>query len=239
MNIKAFQENWNALGRADPMWAVLTDPTKKNNRWDRNEFFANGVAEIEWMWQGLQKLNIEIRPGTAIDFGCGLGRLTQALCQRFEKYIGIDISDTMIDTAREYNQFPDKCSYLVNAAADLGQLSDASADFILSRIALEHTATAFQKQYISDFLRILKPGGVACFQVVQPSFVRSLLPDFIIEHYRRWKHGVAPFIGMYGLQESEVRKIVAAHGAKVIDCNFDRYTGNENRWVNYNWCVQK
>jgi len=239
MNIKTFQKHWNALGADDPMWAVLTDPTKTGNRWERDEFFASGVTEIEMIWQKLKRLNIEVRPGTAVDFGCGLGRLTQALCPRFEKCIGIDLSESMIQKAQEYNQFPDKCRYLVNGQPNLQQIADESADFVLSLIALQHTATSFQKQYISDFIRILKPGGIAYFQVIQPTFLRSLIPNAFVEKYRNWKHAGKPFISMYGLSESEVRKIAHAHKAIVLDCHVGPYGGFESRWLNYNWCLRK
>jgi SAM-dependent methyltransferase len=239
VNIKNFQKQWNALGTSDPMWAVLTDPAKKGNRWDRDEFFASGVRQVEAIGQRLKKLKIDFPSGTAIDFGCGLGRLTQALCPHFEKCIGIDLSESMVQKAREYNQFPDKCAYLVNAEPDLRQIPDASADFILSLIALQHTATPFQEQYVGDFIRILKPGGIAYFQVIQPTFLRSLIPDSLTERYRNWKHHGEPFISMYGLAESKVRQTVAAHGASVLDCHVEPYGGFKGRWKNYCWCVRK
>jgi len=44
---------------------------------------------------------------------------------------------------------------------------------------------------------------------------------------------------MYGLSESEVKRIVAAHGAVILDCLIEPYGGFESRWSNYSWCVRK
>ena len=92
MDIKDFQEQWNELGADDPMWAVLTDPEKIGRRWKPEEFFARGLSDIESFWAQLEQWKVEVNPGKALDFGCGLGRLTQALCPRFDRCLGRHVS---------------------------------------------------------------------------------------------------------------------------------------------------
>jgi hypothetical protein len=48
MNLDDLKRNWEAFGDTDPFWAILTGPSKKNNRWNLNEFFATGEAEVDW-----------------------------------------------------------------------------------------------------------------------------------------------------------------------------------------------
>ena len=128
---------------------------------------------------------------------------------------------------------------MVNAETNLRQIPDESADFVLSLIALQHTATPFQRQYVGEFIRILKPGGVAYFQVIQATFLRNLVPDFLVDKYRHWKHRGKPFISMFGLAESEVNRIVAAHGGLVLDHQLQAYGGSQSRWSSHHWCVRK
>lgn len=45
-SLRELQRNWDGLARHDAMWAVLSDPAKFGRRWDRDEFFASGRAEI-------------------------------------------------------------------------------------------------------------------------------------------------------------------------------------------------
>lgn len=237
MDIQDFQAQWKELGKHDPMWVVLTDPTKLGGRWKAEDFFPTGVAEINGIWAQLSALNVRVQSGAALDFGCGLGRLTQALCPKFDRCVGVDISESMLAGAQSFNQFQDKCQYVLNSDPDLRQFGDESFDFVLSLIALQHTPTRFQKRYVSDFLRILKPGGIAFFQVTDCPVLRRMVSDRIVECYRRWKHGDKPFIGMYALSEPIVRRIAAQHRAQVISVRPPEPNGEY--WRAWTWCLRK
>src|SRR6202012_4937032 len=84
VNLEETQKNWTALGEKDAMWVVLTNPAKKGNRWTPSDFFATGEAEIGEIFASLTQAGIPSPAGRALDFGCGLGRLTQALAARFK-----------------------------------------------------------------------------------------------------------------------------------------------------------
>lgn len=165
------QKQWNALGQKDPLWAVLTRPEKSGGRWDHPSFFETGVQEIEKVLETARSV-APIRFGTAVDFGCGVGRLSQALASRFERVIGIDIAASMIDEAIRLNRFPGRCEYVHNASANLTVLPDASADFLYSSITLQHVIPQLAQGYVSEFFRVVRPGGLVIFQL--PSRPRSL-----------------------------------------------------------------
>src|SRR3954467_8731588 len=92
MEITELQQNWDAFGRADPFWAILTDPSKKNGKWDAEEFFQTGKAEIANAMAYVNALPVRPNRNRALDFGCGVGRLTQALCEHFHQACGVDIA---------------------------------------------------------------------------------------------------------------------------------------------------
>jgi len=171
MRIDELQQNWDACGRLDPMWAILSVPGKANNRWDPQEFFATGLAEANDLFRDLDASGVRIRRGRALEFGCGVGRITQALCQYFEQCCGVDIAPSMIDLATSYNVFGTKCKYYLNHTDDLRVFPDTSFDFIYSRLVLQHMLPCYSKNYIAEFFRVLAPGGVAVFQV--PSELRT------------------------------------------------------------------
>ena len=77
MDISDWQKNWNELGKDDPLWVVLTDPAKKGGKWDPSEFFETGRTEIKNMLRELSDKGIELDKTRALDFGCGVGRLSQ------------------------------------------------------------------------------------------------------------------------------------------------------------------
>jgi SAM-dependent methyltransferase len=164
MDLKELQRNWEGLGATDPLWAVLTDPAKRDGRWNLDEFFASGEHEIANVMAAIQSLGINVNPGTALDFGCGVGRLTQALARRFQSVYGVDIAPSMIEQANRLNPY-DGCRYLVNDKDDLTLFQSELFDFIYTCIVLQHMEPRYSKKYLGEFLRTLKRGGVLVFEL--------------------------------------------------------------------------
>lgn len=156
---------WEDAARKDPLWAILSDPAKRTRGWNLDEFFETGRREIARVFRDLEALRYSPQRGDALDFGCGVGRLTQALAPSFQRITGVDISPTMIRLAGRLNRFPDRVRYLVNARPDLVVLPAMSFDFIYSDIALQHIPPDQSRAYIAEFLRVLRPGGLAVFQL--------------------------------------------------------------------------
>jgi len=156
---------WEDAAQKDPLWAILSDPAKRNRTWDLDEFFKTGRREIARVFGDLHALGYSPGPGDALDFGCGVGRLTQALAPSFQRVTGVDISPTMIRLAGRLNRYSDRVRYLVNGRPDLIALPAMSFDFVYSDIALQHIPPDQSRAYIAEFLRVLRPGGLAVFQL--------------------------------------------------------------------------
>ena len=172
MDLVELQRNWNQLGRVDPLWAILTVPEKINNGWDVQEFFSTGALEIEEILGHLCRFALPKEKKRALDFGCGVGRLTQALCHHFENCLGIDIAPSMIQRAREYNRHGARCDYVLNETDGLPMCETDKWDFIYSSIVLQHMKPEYSKKYIAEFLRILSPGGALVFQLPAETLAR-------------------------------------------------------------------
>ena len=156
---------WEDAARKDPLWAILSDPAKRNRAWNIDEFFETGRRDIAALFRDLRTVGCSVQFGDALDFGCGVGRLTQALAPSFQRVTGVDISPTMIRIGERLNRFPDRVRYVVNARPDLAVLPDMSFDFIYSDIALQHIPPDQSRAYLAEFLRLLRPGGLASFQL--------------------------------------------------------------------------
>ena len=176
MDLSDLQTHWNALGEQDPLWAIMSDPSRRGNRWNLEEFFDWGVREVDEIFN--EKDRLQFLPtagvGRALDFGCGVGRLTQALAARFATCDGVDIAASMIEHARLYNRFGDRCRYHLNTQDDLALFQDDSFDFILTIAVLQHMEPRYALKYLQEFLRVLAPRGIAVFQL--PSKRRAYLP---------------------------------------------------------------
>jgi ubiquinone/menaquinone biosynthesis C-methylase UbiE len=113
--------------------------------------------------QYVEGLGLSPGRGRALDFGCGPGRLTQALADRFEEVVGIDISGPMIEEAKRRNTRGSRVRFIVNLADNLEIIDAGTVDFIFTTITLQHSPRPHMDNYIAEFVRILAPGGVAVF----------------------------------------------------------------------------
>jgi len=164
---------WDRQARFDPLWAILSDPSKAGRRWDLQAFLETGRREVSLLMYQLKTLGIDVARESALDFGCGVGRLTQPLATFFDQVVGIDISPEMIRLADGINRHPDRVRYVCSAGDDLAKLPSAPFSFIYSNVVLQHVEPARALQYVRELLRSTAPGGLFVFQL--PSHPRP--PD--------------------------------------------------------------
>ncbi len=247
MDIQRLKENWNEWGKKDPLWGVLTWSDKKNNQWEPSEFFKTGDLEIKSVFEYLKSKNIQVKNGHALDFGCGVGRLTQALAKEFTHVTGVDIAPSMIEHANRYNSWGDRCRYIVNDSDNLELFSDNSFDFVYTNIVLQHMEPKYSMKYLQEFIRILSVGGVAVFQLPserrlkknkKPSIgsrIKRKLKSLIIRYTVR-KVKDEPVMEMYGVKREDVVDMVNQYRVKIIDIADDNST---SKWISYRYCIQK
>jgi SAM-dependent methyltransferase len=159
------REYWDRHAAADPLWAVLSFADKSGGRWSLQDFMKTGEREIALLFHRFAELQLQPRGRSALDFGCGVGRLTQALARRYAHVVGADISPVMIDLAQRLNLYPARAEYLCTATAGLEATPDRSFDLIYTNIVLQHVAPELAVRYLDEFFRLLEPGGVLVFQL--------------------------------------------------------------------------
>jgi len=198
------------------MWAILTDPAKAGGRWDADEFFATGVREVGALMEQAAAWRKPIARRSALDFGCGIGRLSQALADHFDRVYGVDISPKMIELAQQHNRKGARVEYLCSAAGDLSHFADGSIDMILSWITLQHMRPRYARRYIQEFLRVLAPGGLLVFQY--PS-----QPIGLGVRLARWQALLSRPRPMYmnGMDRQEVVALLERGGGRVLNVEQD------------------
>lgn len=98
-SLDPLMSNWNVMAELDPLWAILSDPEKKFGRWNLEEFFNDGDREAKRVVGMCNANRVDVRYGKMLDFGCGEGRMTQALSRFFSTCVGIDVSRKMVELA--------------------------------------------------------------------------------------------------------------------------------------------
>jgi trans-aconitate methyltransferase len=143
-------DDWNTLGETEPFFAVLTEERFLRERMsedDREAFFASGEADVARLFD----LMPGFAPKSALDFGCGVGRLTRALASRVERVAGVDAAPSMLRLAREH---------VPNAAFSL-TIPDQRFDLIVSLIVFQHIPVRSGEELLAELLDHLEVGGVA------------------------------------------------------------------------------
>jgi SAM-dependent methyltransferase len=163
--IDAARAYWNRHASRDPLWAVLSDSSRTDRRWDLPSFMQTGEREIALLFHEIAGMNLAVARGAAADFGCGVGRLTQALARRFESVVGFDVSPDMVRLARAINKYGSRVSYEVNDGSLGRRLPGASVDFVYSTLVLQHVPPEESGTYIRDLVQGLRPGGLFVFQL--------------------------------------------------------------------------
>jgi SAM-dependent methyltransferase len=247
VELTQLKKNWEELGQKDPMWAILSDPTKKNGKWNSADFFNTGKTDIENLLVEVKAAGISLHTGTALDFGCGIGRLTQALCSYFEKCYGVDISSSMIAEANRHNQFGDACEYVLNGNADLHCFADSSFDFVYSHLVLQHIPPEAGICYVRDFVRALKPGGLLIFQA--PSEMRPIVsaptqstlpsppPVAPTVSPAPPTHNMENLIDMHALPRQQVVATLENAGGKVL--RVQEYNSAGPEWLSFRYWVTR
>ncbi len=240
------RKNWEEFAQKDPLWSILPLPEKKNNRWKIDELYKTGHDEIESVMNYIKGLKLNIKYERALDFGCGVGRLTQALCGYFDVCIGVDISLGMLKIASNYNNYKERCSYILNCSSNLKIFKDTVFDFIYSNIVFQHLPPALTLGYIKEFLRIIKKNGIIVFQITTDiiglknrlrRFVNFITPTPFRYLYKKLRYKTWGIKDMYWIKEGILNDFIRANGGIIIDC-VDDYSSMP-RYKGKRYCITK
>jgi cyclopropane fatty-acyl-phospholipid synthase-like methyltransferase len=166
---------WNNYGRNEAYWSVLTHSDYKPNLIKNNyeQFYKTGEEQIKYFENILQKHNKTLKDKIILDFGCGVGRLTNACSFYSTNVYGMDISEEHLKIARD--KVKSAKFYIVNNINNLPKLPN-NPEIIISLITLQHNVPRFIKKYLIQLLSLLKNEGIALIHIpykVSSSLVNS------------------------------------------------------------------
>jgi SAM-dependent methyltransferase/GT2 family glycosyltransferase len=166
---------WDERAREDALYFVDSRVPYRDAAAEQ-QFWDDGRADLGTF---LGQLEMEVRPGDrVVEIGCGVGRLTRPLSELVASVVALDVSSEMLDRARGYNPDAANVEWMLGDGVSLAQVGDASADAVISHVVFQHIPDpAITLGYVREIGRVLKPGGVAGFQVSNdPSIHRPKVP---------------------------------------------------------------
>ncbi|THD61793.1 bifunctional 2-polyprenyl-6-hydroxyphenol methylase/3-demethylubiquinol 3-O-methyltransferase UbiG [Phenylobacterium sp.] len=158
MMVRDTDADWRELGKSNPYWGVISHPDylTENLTPERIEaFYASGAFHIDPIAADLKALTGALPKGRALDFGCGVGRLAEAMAKYADQVTGVDISPGMLELARKR----DKGITYVDA------IPDGPFDWVNSFIVFQHIPPPRGEAIVEELLSKLAPGGMASLQL--------------------------------------------------------------------------
>src|SRR4051812_2276719 len=156
---------------------------------------ATGEAELAGLFGRLGADLPAARGGTCVEVGCGPGRMTGALAERFDRVIALDVSPAMLEQARA-NVSAASVEFRAVPGDRLEGVADASADALVCYLVLQHLPSGdVVRSYLREFARVLAPQGEAFVQVPvlegSAGRLRRAVRTPLLRLARRPEHGAA------------------------------------------------
>lgn len=139
---------WDALASAET-GVVVGDP-------------ARGEEELAALFG---RLGADPRGGVCVEVGCGPGRMTGALAERFDRVLAVDVSPAMLARARQAVT-ASHVDFRAVAGDRLDSVEDACGDVAVCYLVLQHLPSRrVVAAYLRELGRVLRPGGEAFVQL--------------------------------------------------------------------------
>lgn len=154
---------------------------KKYSEMSRSKEGLKGAGE----WETLRKLIPDVKGKRMLDLGCGYGwHCIYAMEQGAESVTGVDISEKMLEVAREKTTYP-QVKYMCGAIEDAA-FKDESFDVVFSSLAFHYIEQL--DPVIEKINKVLKPGGTFLFSVEHPVFTAEGTQDWYYDEAGTIKH---------------------------------------------------
>jgi SAM-dependent methyltransferase len=208
--LRRVEAAWIKLGKEEPYWSVLTDDNFRAEVMDDpmiEAFYASGAEEVEGFEAACVRNSMpNMRQATVLDLGCGVGRVGEHFARGYDQYIGVDISDTHLDLARQ------RFEMLGLNNAKLMLLDDfltakPEFDIFFSVLSLQHSPPPVMHHLLQICLERLQPGGYAFFQL--PCYLHDY--EFRLSDYLSHPEGPEA-MEMHALPQARVFRTLAEAG---------------------------
>lgn len=163
------RRDWEELADSDPLWAILSEPAKRGRRWSLEEFLETGRRDVDALIGIAERHGAFHNTKRALDFGCGVGRLSRALASRFEEVVGVDLSPGMIRLAQTINHHIPNLRFVEVDRPGLEVLGDDRFDLVVSLYVLQHfKSDDLVRRAVIELASRVAPEGLLLLQLPLP-----------------------------------------------------------------------
>lgn len=150
-------KDWCNIGEFEPYFGVLSHERFLRRNLTREtlaEFWLTGEHHMNECWNLIENyFGPNPKPKYALDFGCGVGRLTRAMASMAEHVCGVDVSSPMLEEAKR-NDPPANIEYTFDIP------SGVQIDWINSVIVFQHIPPERGYSLFHDLLSVAAPDAL-------------------------------------------------------------------------------
>lgn len=160
---------WRTWGERDPYFGVITNPKFRRSQLTdeaRNEFFASGEWHVNHVFDVCRQLTGgNFAPRSALDFGCGVGRVALPMAERVERVVGLDIAPAMLLEAQRNAKLRGRDNVDWRVSDDALSAVTEQFDLVHTCITLQHVEPERGTRLFGRLLECISDGGVGAIQL--------------------------------------------------------------------------
>ncbi|HEY0427879.1 MAG TPA: class I SAM-dependent methyltransferase [Pyrinomonadaceae bacterium] len=179
---------WEYFGENDPYFAVNTISEMRSEDLDEEKiklFFERGEDYIKTIWREIEEHFLaDFQPKRALDFGCGVARMTLPIAKRSQETVGVDISTSMLHVAQKNaERFGVKNVSFVKGDDTISKVTGAF-DFIHSIVVFQHIKPKIGVGIFQRMVEMLSEDGIGVLHVTYADSVSTRAQKLRFSVYR-------------------------------------------------------
>jgi 2-polyprenyl-3-methyl-5-hydroxy-6-metoxy-1,4-benzoquinol methylase len=228
------KKSWEHLGITRAHHSVLTSKDFLPDSLEKNidAFWKSGDKEVKEIEAILKRHGMKLNEvNVAVEYGCGVGRVTTQLAKQVKAMYAYDISRPHLDYAKEHAEEEGVDIKFHLVSDPLGKLHPC--DLFYSRIVFQHNPPPIILQLIKNAMEALNPRGIAIFQV--PSYIKGY--EFKLEEWMKKDHALD--MQMHCIPQTAIFTLAETTGCKLLEIREDNWCGEPERYLSNTFVVTK
>jgi predicted TPR repeat methyltransferase len=166
------------------------------------------------------------RTWTAVDVGCGIGRMTQALAEQCGRVIGVDVSEVLLAEAMRHNP-AESVRFERLTGPRLRLSSPERVDIVFAYEVFYLLPPPLLTTYFRDSWSLLEPGGCLVFQMNLNPVVWKTHLAWIVRRglsacgIRHWRGQSTKSPRRYAWQRDRICELLVRTGFEAIEVSGD------------------
>ena len=225
---------WENLGNSAAHHSVLTNDEFLPNSLEKNigSFWKSGDKEVKEIEAILKRHGMKLNEvNVAIEYGCGVGRITVPLSKKVSAVHAYDISSPHLDYAKEHANEERAIINFHLVSDPLDKLQQC--DLFYSRIVFQHNPPPIILQLIKNALESLNPGGIAIFQV--PTYISGY--SFILNDWLNVDHALD--MQMHCIPQTAIFELVKNKECSILEIREDNWCGEPQYYLSNTFVIVK